>query len=114
MFEIKEDNNDKIAFSCCGYVFFQKKIEKNNTCICYKYDSYYSWLSLKLSKPEIFAPLITEFLLQFSSVGFNNILSERLENAYSYEENINYFYYFMIVVAYIMIYLINVENFAVI
>ena len=106
VFEIKEDNNDIIAFSCCGYVFFQKKIEKNNTCICYKYDSYCSWLSLKLSKPEIFAPLITEFLLQFSSVGFNNILSERLENAYSYEENINYFYYFMIVVAYIMIYLI--------
>ena len=104
--EIKENNHDRKACTCFGYVYFQKKIERNNVCICYKYDSCCSWFFLKISKPEIFAPLITEFLLQFSSIGFNNLLSERLENAYSYKENLNFFYYFMVFIAYIIIYLI--------
>ena len=77
--------------TCIGYVYFQKKIGDKNACIFYDYDSCYSWFWFKFKKPQIYGPLLVEFLIQLTVVGFNTKLSDNLLKVYSFSKNLKFF-----------------------
>ena len=101
--EIEENNNpidnqlnDKKQYfkkvcTCFGYVYFSKKVENRNICICHKNKTCCSWFTLKITKLEIFFPLLIEVYLQLSSVGFNSELSEKLLEEYSTSKIIKFY-----------------------
>jgi len=74
------------ACTCFGYIYFSKKIENKDICICYKYDSCCSWLCSKIIKPGIFFPLLIEIYIQFSSVGYYSVISDKLLEEYSFSK----------------------------
>ena len=71
------------ACTCCGYVYFSKKVDKKNVCICHKYNSCNSWFISKIIKIEIFLPLLFEIFMQLGSVGYFSVLSDKLLEEYS-------------------------------
>ena len=83
-YRIYNDNKDfRKACTCFGYIYFSKKVENKNICICYKYDSCCSWFCSKILKPEIFIPLLIEIYIQLSSVGYYSVISDKLLEEYS-------------------------------
>lgn len=91
--ELDENNknyNLRKVCTCLGYVYFQEIIEDKKVCVCYQYGSLCSWFWVKLRKPMIFAPLLTQFFFHFCCVGEISILSERLLNVYSISTDLFY------------------------
>jgi len=111
--EIKEDINNynydnkdfRKVCTCVGYIYFWKKIGKKNICICYKYNSCCSWFCSKIIKLEIFGPLIIEIYIQFNSVGYYSVLSDKLLEEYSFSKIIKFLAYLF---SFILLYTIYV------
>ena len=104
--KIIDDKDTRKSCTCIGYVFFQKKINNKIVCIFYDYDTCCSWFCLKLRNPQIFAPLITEFFLQLSCVGFNSVISDKLSNEFSISKNIKFFCWLFFVLFFLSVYII--------
>ena len=86
----KEINTTKVC-TLCGYIYFEKEINKKKTCICYYYTDKCSWFKEKIFNIDVMVPFFTELYCQISNVGYNSILSEKLLNEYSYSKNIKFY-----------------------
>ena len=106
--ELDEVNNNvpQKVCTCIGYVYFQKKIGDKNACVFYDYDSCCSWFCFKFKKPQIYGPLVVEFLIQLTVVGFNSKLSDNLLKVYSFSKNLKFFFSLLFSILYINIYLL--------
>jgi len=99
LYEISEVNNNNVptkACTCCGYLFFQKKIGNKEVCIFYDYVPCYTWFWLKIKKPQIYGSFFIELFIQICSVGFNSALSNNILKVYSFSKNFKFFSTFTI------------------
>ena len=109
--KVKIDNKDSIKVcTCLGYLFFQKKIRKKNIYIFYDYNSCFCWFYNKIKKPDILYPFLILLLLQFSVVGFNSMLSDKMLNEYTFYKNKLFFFNLLLSVVYISIYIIFIRG----
>ena len=88
-----EENQINATKVCtlCGYIYVKKQTGDQTACIFYRYTNKGTWLKEKLWKFDVVFAIIIELLCQFSIVGFNSILYEKLYNEYSFSKNIKFF-----------------------
>ena len=88
--EEKQINSTKVC-TLCGYIYVKKQTGNQTACIFYRYTNRKTWLKEKIWKFDVIFTIIIELLCQFSIVGFNSILYEKLYNEYSFTKNIKFF-----------------------
>ena len=98
--EVKEDeevdNSTKIC-TLCGYIYVKKITGNQKACILYKYTSRCTWFKEKIIKFEVLSSIIIEFLCQFSIVGFNSILCDRLLEKFSFITCLKFYFALFII-----------------
>ena len=76
----------------CGYIYIRKESVKKSQCICYYYTSKCNWFSDMVCNINIILPTLTEVYCQVGTMGFNQILTEKLLNEYSYSKILKFYF----------------------